>query len=240
MKLDDVIKKWDYNERDVHASIEMWNSIAEEFNNFDNPTTENSLLLKIIANKNLINSKSHVLDVGCGVGKYSYALAEKCAHVTGLDLSPKMIDLAKKNKSNLKNVDFFVNDWHASNLESLGYNDKFDLVVANMTPAVRNAETFLKINEASKGYCILTKPIKRKDPVSDEIRNILKINDKKESADLEVLYSLEILWLKGLLPSLNYEEQVWDMNKTVNSAYQFYANRMKSYRNLTQDDEKNI
>lgn len=242
MNIEDVKQKWDYHERDVVASVEMWDSMAQEFAEFEMPTKENSFLIKMIAEKNLINKDGSVLDVGCGAGKYSFALSDTCHQVTGLDLSPKMIEKATEKKDELRkeNVEFFVNDWHASDLESMGYKRKFDLVIANMTPAVRNAETFLKLNEASKGHCVLTKPIKRKDPVSDAIREMLGIEEKKESADIEVLYALELLWLQGMLPEMHYEEQLWDMKKPVDAAYKLYANRMKSYRALTQGEETKI
>ncbi len=242
MNLDDVKKKWDYHERDVAASVEMWDSMAQQFAEFEMPTKENSFLIKMIAEKNLISKEGSILDVGCGAGKYSFALSDACHQVTGLDLSPKMIEKANEKKTELgkENIEFYVNDWHASDLESMGYKGKFDLVIANMTPAVRNAQTFLKLNEASKGHCVLTKPIKRKDPVSDAIREMLGIADKKESADIEVLYALELLWLQGMLPEMHYEEQLWEMKKPIEAAYKLYANRMKSYRALTPEEETKI
>jgi SAM-dependent methyltransferase len=39
---------------------------------------------------------TRVLDVGCGVGRWSRALAERGARVTGLDLSPTMIEEAQR------------------------------------------------------------------------------------------------------------------------------------------------
>lgn len=242
MKLEDIKKKWDYQERDVGASVEMWDSMAPEFGKAEVPTKDSSFLMRMIDEKKLITQEGSILDVGCGAGKYSLALADVCRQVIGLDLSPKMIEQAtqKKNELGKENVDFFVNDWHASDLESLGYKNQFDLVIANMTPAVRNAETFLKLNKASKGYCVLTKPIKRKDPVSDAIRELLGIQEKKETADLEVLYAFELLWLQGMLPEMHYEKQQWNMKKTIDASYKLYANRMKSYRELTMAEEIKI
>lgn len=242
MNIQEIKSKWNYRERDVSASIEMWDSMANQFSVYELPTTQNSSLLKIIKEKLLINGESEALDVGCGTGKYSFALANNCKHVTGVDLSPKMIEEAMKNKkaSSADNIDFYVIDWHAVELENWRLKNKFDLVIANMTPAVRNAETFMKLTEASKGFCIMSKPIKRTDPVSDSIREMLNIDEKKESADIEMMYPFEILWQQGMLPELFYEKQIWDMKKTLDDAYKLYANRMKSYRQLTHKEENEI
>jgi hypothetical protein len=43
-----------------------------------------------------------------------------------------------------------------------------------------------------------------------------------------------------MLPELYYEDQIWNMKKTIDEAYKLYANRMKSYRQLTDDEEVKI
>ncbi|MFZ7130891.1 MAG: class I SAM-dependent DNA methyltransferase [Eubacteriales bacterium] len=242
MQFEDILNKWNFKERDVKASIEMWDSMAHQFSDYEIPSSENSHLMKTILEKKILHDKSIILDVGCGTGKFSFALANACQHVTGVDLSPKMIEAAKEKKIELSkdNVDFFINDWHTTDLKDLDYKRKFDLVIANMTPAVRNAQTFIKLNEASRGYCILTKPVKRFDPVSDAIREMLNLGEKKESADMEMLYAFELLWLQGMLPEISFEQQIWDMRKSLDDAYKLYANRMKSYRALTKEEEDKI
>ena len=52
-----------------------------------------------------------LLDLGCGVGRYSHLAAMKGAKVMGIDISPKAIEIAKKKLKNFKlkiNVNFFV------------------------------------------------------------------------------------------------------------------------------------
>mgnify|MGYP001426105505 FL=1 len=46
-----------------------------------------------------VSQNSTALDIGCGVGTLVAELAKKCAHVTGVDLSPKMTDFARKKRS---------------------------------------------------------------------------------------------------------------------------------------------
>ncbi|ABW68382.1 Methyltransferase type 11 [Desulfosudis oleivorans Hxd3] len=55
---------------------------------------------------------STVLDVGCGTGRLALELAAKCRHVTGVDLSRRMLAYCErqKNKRGVKNLDFAFGD----------------------------------------------------------------------------------------------------------------------------------
>lgn len=70
---------------------------------------------------------SRVLDVGCGVGRWSSMLAQRGARVTGMDLSPTMIDEAKR-RAEARGVGercrFLVQD-----LARLDAGEQFDLVL---------------------------------------------------------------------------------------------------------------
>ncbi len=70
---------------------------------------------------------TRVLDVGCGVGRWSTLLAERGAVVTGMDLSPTMIAEARR-RAELKNVSgrcrFLVQD-----LAQLDAGETFDLIL---------------------------------------------------------------------------------------------------------------
>jgi len=69
-----------------------------------------------------------VLDVGCGVGRWSRQLAAQGASVTGIDLSPTMIAEARRRASAQPlrgQCRFLVQD-----LASLQAGDKFDLVLS--------------------------------------------------------------------------------------------------------------
>lgn len=64
------------------------------------------------------------LDVGCGVGNYSNWLSENGFIVTGIDLSPKAINLAKDKYQN-KNLKFVCGDIFDKNILT---NQKFDFI----------------------------------------------------------------------------------------------------------------
>jgi SAM-dependent methyltransferase len=44
--------------------------------------------------KNLIESNSKIIDVGCGTGRFAFSIQEKCESVLGIDLSKRNIDRA--------------------------------------------------------------------------------------------------------------------------------------------------
>src|SRR5208337_1931182 len=49
-----------------------------------------------------------VLELGCGTGYFTRAIAKKAKHVTATDLSGNMVEAAKRNLKDLNNVDFKV------------------------------------------------------------------------------------------------------------------------------------
>lgn len=87
---------------------------------------------------------------------------------------------------------------------------------------------------------MLAKPIKRTDPVSDAIKELVGISERRESCDEEILFAFEMLWRQGYLPQLEYEKQVWNMKKTLDEAYGLYVNRVKTYQDITLSEEEKI
>ncbi len=51
-----------------------------------------------------------VLDIGCGVGRLTRALATRAAHVYGLDVSSEMLRLARQHNPDLANVEWLHGD----------------------------------------------------------------------------------------------------------------------------------
>lgn len=74
-----------------------------------------------------IREGEKVLDVGTGTGVVAVTAAVKGAHVTGLDLTPELVEQAKANAS-LAGVDV---DWRVGDAEALPFADaSFDAVVS--------------------------------------------------------------------------------------------------------------
>jgi|SRR6056297_109927 len=102
-----------------------------------------------------------ILDVGCGIGRHSIELAKRGYEVTGLDISEKMLELAKeKSKKENVNVNFIHADAADFNLDI-----KFDAAVC----LCEGAFGLLSIEED---------PFKRDEKILKNINNVLKPNAK--------------------------------------------------------------
>ncbi|MBN2543795.1 class I SAM-dependent methyltransferase, partial [bacterium] len=65
--------------------------------------------------------KGHrIIDLGCGMGKFGMEFSQKGYQVTGIDISPAMIEIAKKKKD--KNTEFFNMD-----ILDIDFREKFDI-----------------------------------------------------------------------------------------------------------------
>lgn len=131
--------------------VKAYNTLAEDYNRmidhkphnayYDRPNTLS--LFKDIQNRS-------VLDAACGPGKYAEVLLSKGARVTGFDLSPEMVRLAKKR--NAGQGTFFVHDM-ADPLSSLA-DASFDYVLCALAlhyledwdPTIKEFHRVLKTN----------------------------------------------------------------------------------------------
>ena len=74
-----------------------------------------------------IERGQRVLDVACGTGVVAVTAARIGAHVTGLDLTPALLDAARENAR----IAAVSVDWHEGDAEALPFDaDTFDVVVS--------------------------------------------------------------------------------------------------------------
>ena len=107
---------------------------------YDRPNT-----LKLIGNV----EGGTILDAACGPGKYAEILLEQGATVTGFDLSPRMVKLAKKRNND--NGQFFVHD--LSQPMKMFEDESFDTVVCAL--AMHYLEDW---NPSMQEFCRVLKP----------------------------------------------------------------------------------
>lgn len=241
MTIQEVKDRWSPGMKDPQAAIDWWNSRAGAFASRDIPTAQSSLAIRLITEKQMIERGQSSLDVGCGGGRFSFALEQLGACVTGIDFSPRMIEECEKSRiARASSACFCVQDWQNIDLQALGWKNKFDLVLANMTPAVVSADSFLKLSEASRNWCLMVKPTRRSNSILDKLNSLLELEADTNSLDEALLYAFELLWLNGKKPKIEYEEQQWENSWKTEDAVEEYTLRISSSHSLSSYQKEQI
>jgi SAM-dependent methyltransferase len=113
-----------FEEKEV---IEKYDEVAEEYHNtrssrkgFYNEYLEMPLTLNLLGDVN----EKNILDFGCGTGIYAKLLTKKGAIVKGFDISPKMLEIAKKENPTL--------DLRLGSGNKIPFKEKFDIIFASL------------------------------------------------------------------------------------------------------------
>lgn len=220
---------------------DFWDSMAERFKDFEIPTPYNDIFMKNLYFKGMFEKGGTALDIGCGGGKYSFAMAPYFEKVIGTDISEQMINYAEERKKDEKNTNTFFRciSWQESDIDELEWENKFDLVFAHMTPAVNSIETMEKMRKASKKWCVITKSVYRKSEIADTVNRICG-NKSNSYGDKEMLELFDMLWKEGIMPEVFYEKERWENVLPLNKAAESYIKRMSVKRELTQREIEKI
>ena len=89
--------------------------------NWDAETIRNERVINIILDNAQVKENTRVLDVACGTGVLFPDYIKRGAVVTGVDISPEMVKIAKKN---FPEIDVICED-----AENLDFTEKFDVVM---------------------------------------------------------------------------------------------------------------
>ena len=114
----------------------------------------------------------------------------------------------------------------------------FDLVLAHMTPAILNADCFLRMIHASRGAVFLQKPTRRQSPLLEDLKQLLGIAPGETDPSFAQAFS--IAWLLGYSPETRYKEAVWESQMDLEEAENFFSSRLSSYREITPEDRGKI
>jgi SAM-dependent methyltransferase len=241
MDVSTIKECWKPNLHNTKAGIEWWNSKAEDFSAKELPTVENSIGMRIIQRENMVCKGSKTLDVGCGGGRFSFALEAMGAEVTAIDFSPEMIKKAMgSGKERGSNVCFSTDNWHTVDLKEKNWEKQFDLVLAHMTPAVVSAETFLKLIEASLGWVLMVKPTRRTNSVLDKLNKLVNAERDTKALDETMAYAFDLVWNTGGRPMFEYEDQIWENHQPLEKAIKEYTLRISSMHELSDNDREGI
>ncbi len=102
--------------------LETWTRCSSSYN--DTWATLTNETLPLLISKANINSKTSVLDIGCGAGNSTNLISQNTADVIGIDFSERMIDKAREVYPNIT--------FKSSDAEDIPLEDNsVDVVIAN-------------------------------------------------------------------------------------------------------------
>ena len=158
---------------------------------------------------------SRVLDIGCGPGLFTAEFAKTAGHVTGLDLSSRMVHHASAHAKAVGavNTSFIACNFKQVDMDELGWRKKFDLVMSCLTPAITSVEDLHKIMDISRGFCLHVSFVQSGDSLKKLIATELFGGARSEGGhwDGRVFYSVfNLLFLEGYHPKTFYFSQTKD------------------------------
>lgn len=111
---------------------EMFNEVSEEYDSQRRniiPCFED-FYRTLVAIANVDNNIPKILDIGAGTGLCSYFLLKKYpdAKLTLIDLSDKMLDIAKKRFANNPSVQYIAQDY-----TQYEYSDQYDIIISALS-----------------------------------------------------------------------------------------------------------
>lgn len=241
MNIDTIMEQWKPRTNNAKAGVEWWNGSAERYVLKQLPTPETSIAMRVIERENMIKKGNSGLDVGCGGGRFSFALEALGADVTGTDFSPKMIEQCElMRKERNSNIVFSNDNWHTLDLKEKGWYKNFDFVMAHMTPAIVSAETFLKLSEASRNWVLMVKPTRRRNSVLDDLNSLVSADKDMKTLDETITYAFDLAWQKGYCPKFEYENQIWEQDLSLEEAIKEYTLRIASMHELSDMNKAEI
>jgi len=205
---------------------DQFNRQAEKFSSWS--ITKNIEYLQRYFDFCEIMPEDTLLDVACGSGEFSIFCAKKIRHVCGVDISDKMIELARNqaNANNLKNIEFKCSD-----VENIPFEDNtFSVVVCKS--AFHHFLNYDKVFSEMIRCCRKDGRISIQDIVSyengrinDYFEKLEKEIDRSHNRALPKAHFIDLFRQNKIEILKTYELEVkLNFNEYVNHATQSIAN----------------
>lgn len=189
-------------------AIEIYDAIAEDYSKtYDIPTSDESLVFQN-AILSYLKPNYHIVDIGCGTGFSAEYFSNKGMIVDGIDLSSKMIEIAKKKHPD---INFSVADMiefkppQKVDAVYAGYS-MFHFDQLDFEKTLRNIKSYLKqggifalVMQEGKGEIEQVEPFLPKEKI------YIKLYTEKELTSLLSDHGFEILDIKRKIPKNSKE-----------------------------------
>ena len=210
-----LVECWNQSSRsglsalDEGRMAEVWNKRSGSFaRNIekDGRQKRTDVILSFLNECGFEPNGAKVLDIGCGPGTLSLPLSKLGAEVTALDISSGMLDRLKDSvKQESLPIDIIECSWWTADIDELGFRNEFDLVIASMTPGIKDAENFDRMIACSKKLCYYSNFLRRgEDRAYREIRSSI-LGDRSENIMNGLTFPFMYLYLSGYMPSVRIE-----------------------------------
>lgn len=231
-------------------SAEIWDRRADawgkDYNDPGKMKTEDRIqaTMDYLQNRGLLGPDCDVVDVGCGPGRFVAAFARSARHVTGIDLSEKMIQYgsAYAKRKNLHNVSFRVCDFQTLDIERENLTGRFDLVFSSITPAIHGMNGLEKSMRMSRKYCCNISYIHSENELEHRIMREVFKRDRPVIRDGHWFYSLfNVLFLMGYYPEATYYKRHSERDVSPEPDYAgIFMEHMLPPQERTRENEERI
>ena len=210
MTLEQLKQSWVSNSK-PEVQARLWDRASADYKNKPLPDPEKDPFLKRLREEVPLHEGIRTLDIGCGAGGYSLALAPFVTEAVGVDISGGMIEIARARGK---------------------------VVFAHMTPAVCDYATLEKMDACAARLCMLQKPTRRRDSVLDRALELVGI--LPEAADQAMVSTYNYLWEKGYEPHFVYDRETWHTERATEDMVGWCTDRAKLRKELTPAEEAEI
>lgn len=197
------------------AFPDYWDKAAANYNKNPNEVKERRLekILEILRQKGLFHEGIRILDIGCGTGLHAMAFARQGARVTALDFSKGMLDRFRRDLNKEpglgRNIEMVCKDWQEVDIQKMGWEKGFDLVVAFMSPGIASPKTFFKMMAcAKKGCAIRGWAARRENPIMEDLWQKIMDNPLEDKPQT-IFYKINLLISMGLFPDVLFDPVSW-------------------------------
>ncbi|NTV89748.1 MAG: class I SAM-dependent methyltransferase [Clostridiales bacterium] len=204
----------------------------------DSKVKRSAEILRMLINSEFVDSTADLLDIGCGPGSYSIPLAGRFRKVVALDPSEGMLSILRERAASMgiTNIETVCMNWNEADLQKLGWNRRFGLVMAMKTPGIDGAEALKKMNEASCGGCFYNGFIKRDDRIQQELWRLF-FKEDKPPVPAEVFYVFHMLFAWGYIPDMKLFSSIQVRRMNEEEALEELMLMMMPYSGLPEDTE---
>ncbi len=170
------------------------------------------------------------LDIGSGTGAYTLALAEKCKVVYALDSSRGMqkVMAEKAEKLGIRNIIPICADWKSIQESELPC--RFDIVLSSLNTGINDADSLLKMNQASKGFCCyVTAHGTARSSSRGDFQRIVFGRELMTAGGNDIIHPFNIIYGLGYRPELTYAPCEWTKEEEPEEAVEAVCREFGRY-----------